>query len=171
MKLPTKLAAGLRMTFAVEGKAAVADAEPNRLLEATTSDDPFEIAGRELATGSAEPGAWARALVAADGDVARSQAEYVRIRVSVLQEQAAKLEAVARAEEAERDRVDQMARDEHESRVRAWAGEQGVAIADAARMWPFRIAKVGDRFVYREYRYERLEDAVAYASKLESKPG
>lgn len=185
MKLPKAIAAGLKMTFVFEGKAGVAATEPSparlrhdpqlrvQVSEEAPAEDPFEIAGRELAAGDYHPGAWARAVVAVNGDVLQVQAKYVRIRVEALQAQAAKRQtiyAAALAEAAERERLERDARYAKALKIQVYAKLLSVTAAEAACMLRFGIRKDGDRFHYREHRYERLDDAVAYA-RLEAGDG
>jgi hypothetical protein len=66
----------------------------------SATDDAYDIAGRELQSGAKHAGAWARAMVEADGDPARTEAAYVRLRVATLD--ATAREEAARGIEAER---------------------------------------------------------------------
>jgi hypothetical protein len=68
----------------------------------SATDDAYDIAGRELQIGAKHAGAWARAVVEADGDPARTEVAYVRLRVAALE--AIAREDVARRMEAEAER-------------------------------------------------------------------
>jgi hypothetical protein len=65
-------------------------------------DDPYDVAGRELLTGPKHPGTWARALVEADGDPARTELAYLKLRVAALETENASRVAALEAEKAAR---------------------------------------------------------------------
>jgi uncharacterized membrane protein YhaH (DUF805 family) len=69
----------------------------------TAAEDAYDVAGRELQSGAKHAGAWARAMVEADGDPARTEVAYVRLRVAALD--AIALEDAARRMEAEAERA------------------------------------------------------------------
>lgn len=70
--------------------------------------DPFEVAGDEILSGSVEPGAWAKALLASDGNETAVQAAYIKFRVADLTIQATEVRRSAEAALArERHRIAQ----------------------------------------------------------------
>jgi uncharacterized membrane protein YhaH (DUF805 family) len=85
---------------------AVTRAAPPRLSQVeggqslAPEEDPYDIAGRELQSGAKHAGTWARAMVEADGDPARTEAAYVRLRVNALEAiaETGRAEAAAEAE-------------------------------------------------------------------------
>lgn len=89
-------------------------------------EDPYDIAGRELQSGAKHAGSWARAMVEADGDPARTEAAYVRLRVAAL-------DAIAREDAARLIEAERKAQEDATSRaadaVFNQARRQGVPIS------------------------------------------
>jgi uncharacterized membrane protein YhaH (DUF805 family) len=117
--------AGPSSPLPVQGRTAVAP-QTRTPRAGELQSDPYDVAGRELQSGAKHAGAWARAMVEADGDPARTEAAYVRLRVAAL-------DAIAREDAARLIETERKAQEDAISRaadaVFNQARRQGVAIS------------------------------------------
>lgn len=127
-------------------------------------DEAFhEAAAREIASGRVRDGLWAKAMIASSGVEAKAKAEYLRLLVTALRDEAY---VVERMRGADAHRVDgRVERPEGNEVAKAPTPPPPPALpeSDSALMERFGIRFDGEYFHYKKYRYTKLEDAVNYA--------
>lgn len=119
----------------------------------------YEIVGKEIQEGRTETGLWTRLFAEMNGDETKVKVAYIKRRAEKLiaSEQARIQEQLRVQEEG------QKAARIVELELQALAKAAGVTIEQAKEMLWFGITREGNKFLFEEYRYDRIEDAVNYA--------
>ncbi len=108
----------------------------------------YELIAEELESGRTDKGLWTRLFAECEGDEKKTKVLYIKERAArlIYDEQArSQKEAYERSAEAERA-----------ERLRP-------SPTGAEQMKKFGITFDGERYTYKEYRYAKLDDAIAYA--------
>jgi len=114
----------------------------------------YATVANELETGQTDKGLWTRLYVENDGDEKKTKLAYIKQR-------------------AEKMITDERSRAEEDMRATQFliadakrlASSSGVSIEEAIEMLKLDVTKVGERYAFKEYRYDRLADALSYARK------
>ena len=127
---------------------------------AIDEDAVYAVIAEELEGGKTDKGLWTRLYAQNDGDERNTKVAYIRHRADKL---------IA----AERNRVTRLAEAEASLATEAQelASSAAVSVEQAREMIVLGVKKVGDKFVYGEYRYDHLTDAVNYARASERNKG
>jgi hypothetical protein len=110
-----------------------------------------EIA-KELDDGPADKGLWTRLFAECGGDERQMKARYIKQRADrLIAAERARLEQVAVERAAEAEQVE----------------KHRPPPADVELMEKYSITFDGERYAYKDYRYDRLNDAINYAKLQE----
>ncbi len=138
-----------------------ASSQPKNLHSIPNIDEDviYEIVGKEIQEGRTETGLWTRLFAEMNGDETKVKVAYIKRRAEKLiaSEQARIQEQLRVQEEG------QKAARIVELELQALAKAAGVTIEQAKEMLWFGITREGNKFLFEEYRYDRIEDAVNYA--------
>lgn len=150
-----------RATSNVAMPTNTASSQPKNLHSIPNIDEDviYEIVGKEIQEGRTETGLWTRLFAEMNGDETKVKVAYIKRRAEKLiaSEQARIQEQLRVQEEG------QKAARIVELELQALAKAAGVTIEQAKEMLWFGITREGNKFLFEEYRYDRIEDAVNYA--------
>lgn len=143
----------------------------------------YALVAAEMESGTVDKGLWTRLFAEHDGEESKTKAAYIRERVSAVQ--AERDDEARRATDAKRkaekaaasrktdviaqtvDKALRAAEAEFENEAAALAKKLGISPGWAAEAIIFGIVCLADgTFVYGDYNYDKIADAIEYANKV-----
>ncbi len=119
------------------------------LQTAVDEDHVYAEIAKELETGVVDKGLWTRLFADCDGDEKKTKVLYIKQRAErLIAAESLRLEQAARERAAEAERLEKLRPPPSETQI----------------MEEHRITFDGERYAYREYKYDRLSDAISYAN-------
>ncbi len=142
---------------------AIAESKPNAASNsalAGVSNEAYAEALTEIEEGRVDKGVWAKAFAESAGDESKAKASYIKTRAELANKSwGTDAKALTQASAAVADTPSQSKDFDRQGNL----GDPDLA----ATMAKLRVTCADGKFIFREYRYDKLSDALAYARKVQ----